>query len=121
REVVLVVGHNVVWIVEQALGAVREAHAEQIGVRALAPAPLGMDDKVLNLEKTIQAKIPVGDLLGVEAIRHGPLRRPAHSAASISRSATGASASASSASSKRRRVAAMAVRLASSRSQSAIS
>jgi hypothetical protein len=63
----------------------------------------------------------IGNLLRVEAIWNGPLRRPAHSAASISRATAGASASASSASSRRRRVAAVAVSLASSRSQTAIS
>jgi hypothetical protein len=47
----LVVGHDIVRAIEQALGPMREAHREKIRVRALTAAPFGMHDKVLDLEK----------------------------------------------------------------------
>src|SRR5438132_2795038 len=86
----LVIGHDVVWIVEKTLGTIRETDCEQVSVRALATASFRVNDEVFDLQETVQAKIPVGDLLRVQAIRRGPLRHLAHSAASSSRSTFGA-------------------------------
>jgi hypothetical protein len=59
-----------------------EPHSGRIRVRALATASFGVNDEVLDLEEAVQAEIPVSDLLCVEAVSCGPVRRPAYSAAS---------------------------------------
>jgi hypothetical protein len=40
-----------------------------------------VNDEVLDLEEAVRAEIPVSDLLCVEAVSCGPVRRPAYSAA----------------------------------------
>ena len=47
----LIVSHDVVWIVEKALGTVGETDSEQIGVRALATVPFRVNDEVLDLQE----------------------------------------------------------------------
>jgi hypothetical protein len=49
----LIVGHDVVWIVKKALGTVGEMDSEQIGVRALATASFGMNGEILDLQETV--------------------------------------------------------------------
>src|SRR3954452_47217 len=47
-----------------------------------AEIPIGVNDEVLDLEEAVLAEIPVSDLLCVEVVSCGPIRRPAYSAAS---------------------------------------
>jgi hypothetical protein len=51
------------------------------GIRPLAAVLFGVNDEVLDLEEAVRAEIPVSDLLCVEAVSCGPVRRPAYSAA----------------------------------------
>lgn len=53
RQALLVIGHDVVWIVEQALGTIGKSNGQQIGVRPLAAAPFRVNDEVLDLKKTV--------------------------------------------------------------------
>jgi len=67
-EEMLVVSHNVVWIVEKALGAMGETHSKEIGVGALTASSFWMNNEVLDLQEAVQAKIPVRDLLRVKVV-----------------------------------------------------
>jgi hypothetical protein len=68
HEQTLVVGHNVIRIVEKALGSIGETNRKEISVRALTTASFWMNDEVFDLQEPVKAKIPVGNLLGVEVV-----------------------------------------------------
>ena len=48
------------------------------GIRPLATVLFGVNDEVLDLEDAVQAEIPVSDVLCVEAVSCGPVRRLQH-------------------------------------------
>jgi hypothetical protein len=49
----LVIGHDVVWIVDQAFSTVGKANRKQIGIGPLGALPCGMNDEILDLEEAI--------------------------------------------------------------------
>jgi hypothetical protein len=53
------------WGIQQ-LGSIREPHCENICVSALRGAVVGMHDKVLGREETVQAKVPVSEAFWTE-------------------------------------------------------
>jgi hypothetical protein len=72
----LVIGHDVIRIVDQALGAVGEADRQQISVGPLATASFGVNYEILDLKEVVQAEIPAGNLRRGCLVRAGPAPAP---------------------------------------------